>query len=407
MTAERWDITKPSNISLLYAARGVRGFGDGFAIIILPAYLTAIGYDPVQIGFVATASLLGTALLTLAIGTIAARYDLRTLLLLGACLMAGTGLAFPNVEQFAFVALVAFVGTVNPSTGDLGVLVPIEHAMLAHGVADQERTRTFARYSLIGALSMAAGALAAAAPDFLVLTGIDTVNAFKLMFYAYAALGVLSAALYRRLPHAHMDKARPSAPLGPSRGVVYKLSALFSLDSFAGGFVVQSLLALWLFERFNLSLSAASLFFFWSSTASAFSYPVAAWLATRVGLINTMVFTHIPSSILLILAAFSPNLYVTLGLLLVRAALSQMDVPTRTSYVMAVVTPAERAAAASFTAVPRSLASAISPAFAGVLLTTPFTGLPLVVCGVLKIVYDVALLISFRDMKPPEERGLE
>ena len=407
MTAERLGITTPSNIALLYAARGVRGFGDGFAIIILPAYLTAIGYDPVQIGIVATASLLGTALLTLAIGTIAARYDLRTLLLLGACLMAGTGLAFPNVEQFAFVALVAFVGTVNPSTGDLGVLVPIEHAMLAHGVADQERTRTFARYSLIGALSMAAGALAAAAPDFLVLTGIDTLSAFKLMFYAYAAFGVLSAALYRRLPHAHMDEPRPSAPLGPSRGVVYKLSALFSLDAFAGGFVVQSLLALWLFERFDLSLSAASLFFFWSSTVSAFSYPVAAWLATRVGLINTMVFTHIPSSILLIVAAFSPNLYVTLGLLLVRAALSQMDVPTRTSYVMAVVTPAERAAAASFTAVPRSLASAISPAFAGVLLTTPFTGLPLVVCGVLKIVYDVALLVSFRDVKPPEERGRE
>jgi len=407
MMAIHLGTTTPSNISLLYAARGVRGFGDGFAIIILPAYLTAIGYDPVQIGFVATASLLGTALLTLAIGTIAARYDLRTLLLLGACLMAGTGLAFPNVEQFAFVALVAFVGTVNPSTGDLGVLVPIEHAMLARGVADQERTRTFARYSLIGALSMAAGALAAAAPDFLVLTGIDALSAFKLMFYAYAGLGVLSAALYRRLPHAHIDETRPSAPLGPSRGVVYKLSALFSLDSFAGGFVVQSLLALWLFERFDLSLSAASVFFFWSSTASAFSYPVAAWLATRVGLINTMVFTHIPSSILLIVAAFSPNLYVTLGLLLVRAALSQMDVPTRTSYVMAVVTPAERAAAASFTAVPRSLASAISPAFAGVLLTTPFTGLPLVVCGVLKIVYDVALLVSFRDIKPPEEQRRE
>jgi len=404
MMAGYLDITTPSNISLLYAARGVRGFGDGFAIIILPAYLTAIGYDPVQIGFVATASLLGTALLTLAIGTIAARYDLRTLLLLGACLMAGTGLAFPNVEQFTFVALVAFVGTVNPSTGDLGVLVPIEQAMLAHGVADQERTRTFARYSLIGALSMAAGALAAAAPDFLVLTGIDTLSAFKLMFYAYAALGVLSAALYRLLPHAHVDEVRPSAALGPSRGVVYKLSALFSLDSFAGGFVVQSLLALWLFERFDLSLSAASVFFFWASTASAFSYPVAAWLATRIGLINTMVFTHIPSSILLIVAAFSPHLYVTLGLLLVRAALSQMDVPTRTSYVMAVVTPGERAAAASFTAVPRSLASAISPAFAGVLLTAPFTGLPLVVCGVLKIVYDVALLVSFGDMKPPEER---
>jgi MFS family permease len=397
-------LTNPSNIALLYIARGVRGFGDGFAIIVLPAYLTVIGYDPAQIGIVAAASLLGTALLTLSIGAIAARHDLRSMLLLGAGLMAATGLAFPNVEQFAFVALVAFVGTVNPSTGDLGVLVPIEHAMLAHDAADQERTRIFARYSLIGALSMAAGALAAATPDLLVRAGIAAVGAFKLMFYLYAALGVLSALLYRRLPHAQIDAPRATAPLGPSRGMVYKLSALFSLDSFAGGFVVQSLLALWLFERFDLSLSAASVFFFWASTASAFSYPVAAWLAARIGLINTMVFTHIPSSILLIVAAFSTNLYVTLGLLLLRAGLSQMDVPTRTSYVMAVVTPAERAAAASFTAVPRSLASAISPAFAGVLLTTPFTGLPLVICGALKIVYDVALLFSFRHTKPPEEK---
>lgn len=393
------------DILLLYIARGVRGFGDGFAIIILPAYLAAIGYDPAQIGLVATASLLGTALLTLAVGTIAVRYDLRTLLLIGAGLMACTGLAFPNVEQFAFVALVAFVGTVNPSTGDLGVLVPLEHAMLAHGVSDQERTRTFARYSLIGALSMAAGALAAAVPDFLALLGLSAVTAFKLMFYAYGVLGIVSVLLYRRLPHAHMNEPRSVAPLGPSRGVVYKLSALFSLDSFAGGFVVQSLLALWLFERFNLSLSAASVFFFWTNVASAFSYPVAAWLGSRFGLVNTMVFTHIPSSILLILAAFTPDLYLVLGLLLLRAALSQMDVPTRTSYVMAVVTPAERAAAASFTAVPRSLASAVSPAFAGVLLTSPFSGLPLVVCGVLKIVYDVALLASFRHIKPPEEQG--
>jgi len=389
---------------VLYAARGVRGFGDGFAIIILPAYLTAVGYDPVQIGIVATVALLGTALLTLGTGMVAARYDLRTLLIAGAGLMAATGLAFPNAEHFVFVAMVAFVGTINPATGDLGVLVPIEHAMLAHGVSGQERTRTFARYSLIGALSMAAGSLAAAAPDFLVPMGIDNITAFKLMFYAYAALGVVSALLYRRLPHAQMD-AQPSAPLGPSRGMVYKLSALFSLDAFAGGFVVQSLLALWLFERFNLSLSTASVFFFWASTASAFSYPVAAWLAKHIGLINTMVYTHIPSSVLLIIAAFSPDLYLTLGLLLVRAALSQMDVPTRTSYVMAVVTPPERAAAASFTAVPRSLASAISPAFAGALLASPFPGLPLVICGVLKIAYDVALLVSFRHTKPPEEQG--
>ena len=394
-----------SDILLLYAARGVRGLGDGFAIIILPAYLSAIGFSPGQIGFVASASLLGTALFTLAIGFFAPRHDLRNLLLGGAVLMACTGVAFPNFDQFVFIALVAFVGTINPSTGDLGVLVPLEHAMLAHGVPDHERTRTFARYSLIGTLSMAAGSLAAALPDFIVSADLDRVSAFKIMFYGYAALGLLSAALYRRLPHVRMDEARPSAPLGPSRGVVYKLAALFSLDAFAGGFVVQSLLALWLFVRFDMSLSAASLFFFWSSTLSAFSYPVAAWLAKRIGLINTMVYTHIPSSIFLILAAFSPNLILALALLLARSALSQMDVPTRTSYVMAVVTPAERTAAASVTAVPRSLASSISPAMTGVLLATPFAGLPLIVCGVLKIVYDVALLYSFRHMKPPEEKA--
>ena len=215
--------------------------------------------------------------------------------------------------------------------------------------------------------------------------------------------GLRALSLYQRLPHARADEASPSAPLGPSRGVVYKLAALFSLDAFAGGFVVQSLLALWLFERFDLSVSAAGVFFFWSSTLSAFSYPVAVRLARHFGLVNTMVFTHIPSSIFLIVAAFAPNLYVALGLLLMRSALSQMDVPTRTSYVMAVVTPAERATAASVTAVPRSLASAVSPALAGILLTTALPGLPLVMCGGLKIVYDLALLFSFRHIKPPEE----
>jgi len=391
------------DVLILCAARGARGFGDGFAIILLPAYLSAIGYDPVQIGFVATAALLGTALLTLGIGFVAPRRDLRNLLIAGAALMVCTGIAFPSFQHLALISVVAFFGTVNPSSGDMGVLVPLEHAMLARGVPDHERTRTFARYSLIGALSMAAGSLAAALPDFLVPGGIDRLDAFRLLFYAYAALGVLSAALYARLPHAQMKESAPSAPLGASRGVVYKLAALFSLDAFAGGFIVQSLLAVWLFERFDMSLAAASLFFFWAGVLTAFSYPVAAWLAKRVGLINTMVFTHIPSSICLIVAAFAPNLTVALTLLLIRSALSQMDVPARSSYVMAVVTPAERTAAASVTAVPRSLASSISPSFAGMLLATPFLGLPLVLCGVLKIAYDVALLLSFRHVKPPEE----
>jgi len=392
----------PSDVRTLYVARGLRGFGDGFATIILPAYLTAIGYDPVAIGIVLTASLLGTAIFTLAIGAIAPRHDLRTLMLGGALLIVFTGLAFPVFQHIAFVAFVAFIGTINPSTGDLGVLIPLEHAMLARGVTDEERTHAFARYSLIGALSMAVGTLAAAVPDFLTRAGIDQVLAFKLMFYAYGVLGLACVALYRQLPNAKMAE-KPHAPLGPSRGVVHKLAALFSLDAFSGGFVVQSLLALWLFERFDLSVSTAGVFFFCTSTLSAFSYPVAARLARRIGLINTMVFTHIPSSIFLILAAFASNLYVVLGLLLLRSALSQMDVPTRTSYVMAVVTPAERATAASVTAVPRSLASSISPTFAGVLLTTALPGLPLVLCGVGKIIYDIALLYSFRHIKPPEE----
>jgi MFS family permease len=398
-------MSKPSNIKLLYVARGVRGFGDGFATIILPAYLTAIGYDPIMIGVVLTASLLGTAVLTLVIGAVAPRHDLRLLMLIGAALMVLTGLAFPNFQHIVFLAFVAFTGTINPSTGDLGVLVPLEHAMLASGVPDHERTHAFARYSLIGALSMAAGTLAAATPDLLARIGIEEPAAFRLMFYAYAVLGVLCVALYRRLPHARAAEPSAHAPLGPSRGIVYKLAALFSLDAFAGGFVVQSLIALWLFKRFDLSLSAAGVFFFWAGTLSAFSYPVAAWLSRRIGLVNTMVFTHIPSSIFLILAAFSSNLYLTLNLLLLRSALSQMDVPARTSYVMAVVTPAERATAASVTAVPRSLASSISPTFAGVLLSGAFPGLPFVVCGVLKIAYDLALLFSFRHLKPPEEGG--
>lgn len=395
-----------TDIALLYIARGVRGLGDGFAIIILPVYLSAIGFSSGQIGIIVSASLLGTALLTLAVGFIAPRHDLRNFLLGGALLMACTGLAFPSVELFVVVAIVAFVGTINPSTGDLGVLIPLEHAMLAKGVPDNERTRTFARYSLIGALSMATGSLTVALPDFITSAGIDKVSAFKIMFYIYAALGLVCAALYWLLPHARMDETRPSAPLGPSRKVIYRLAALFSLDAFAGGFVVQSLLALWLFIRFDMSLSAASIFFFWTSTLSAFSYPVAAWLSKRFGLINTMVFTHIPSSVFLIAAAFSPSLIMALVLLLVRAALSQMDVPTRTSYVMAVVTPAERTAAASVTAVPRSLASSLSPALAGAMLAMPFSGLPLVVCGVLKIAYDLALLFSFQHVKPPEEGDL-
>src|SRR6266511_2247492 len=401
---ERLGVAARADVASLYAARAARGFGDGFAAIILPAYLLEIGFNPFQIGLVATAALLGSAATTLAVGFLAPRCDLRTLLLACAALMVVTGIAIPSLQHFAFIAVVAFVGTMNPSTGDIGVHVPLEQAALAHRASDKERTHIFARYSLVGALSIAAGALAAGTPDLLVSFGMGRIGALQIMFYVYAALGLIGAVFYSRLPRAEVTETTPLAtPLGPSRRTVYKLAALFSLDSFAGGFTVQSIMALWLFERFDLSLAAASAFFFWSNVLTAFSYPVAARLGQRFGLVNTMVFTHIPSSVCLILAAFSPNLSTVLALLLVRSALSQMDVPTRTSYVMAVVTPPERTAAASVTAVPRSLASAISPALSGALLSTSLAGLPRVICGVLKIVYDLSLLFSFRHVKPPEE----
>jgi MFS family permease len=396
----------PPDILCLYGARALRGFGDGFAILILPVYLSAIGFSPQQIGLVASASLLGTAALTLITGFIAPRCDLRTLFLAGAGLITFTGIVFPAMQTIAPILLVSFIGSINPSSGDLGMLVPLEHALLTKETADRDRTTVFARYSLIGSLTSAVGSLAAALPEILASSGWSRLSGLKLMFYAYAMMGVLAAVLYRRLPRDQSPAANvPKAALGPSRNVVYRLAALFSMDAFAGGFVVQSLLALWLFQRFDLSLEAASLFFFCASLLGAISFPVAAWLSRRIGLINTMVFTHIPSSICLIAAAFCSSLTAVLSLLLVRAALSQMDVPTRSSYVMAVVTPPERPAAASVTAVPRSLASSISPAIAGLMLAGPFSGLPLVVCGCLKIGYDLALLQMFRHTKPPEEIG--
>src|ERR1700720_1228637 len=401
---ERLGVAGQADVVNLYAAPAARGFGDGFAAIILPAYLLEIGFDPFQIGLVATAALLGSAATTLAIGFLAPRYHLRTLLLACAALMVVTGIAIPSFQHLVFIAAIAFIGTMNPTTGDIGVHVPLEQAALAHGVSDHDRTHVFARYSLIGALSIAAGALAAGVPDLLVSLGMDRIGALQAMFYVYAALGLVGALFYSRLPRAEVKETAPRATaLGPSRRTVYKLAALFRLDLFGGGFTVQSLMALWLFERFDLSLAAASAFFFWSNVLTAFSYPVAARLGKRFGLVNTMVFTHIPSSVCLIVAAFSPDLPVVLALLLVRSALSQMDVPTRTSYVMAVVTPAERTAAASITAVPRSLASSISPALSGALFASAFPGLPLLLCGGLKIAYDVALLYTCRHVKPPEE----
>ena len=395
----------PSPTACLYAARALRDFGDGFVAVLLPVYLTMLGLGAFEIGVVATLALLGSALMTLGIGLLGSRTSLRRLLVGAAMLMTVTGIAFASSSTMAVILLVAFVGTINPSAGSVSIFVPLEHAVLAGSGSDKNRTRMFARYGLIGALAAAAGALASGSPDLLGDFGVTPLAAIRAMFVFYAVLGIAGGVLYLRIPLEPKTTERKSVSvLGPSRGIVYKMAALFSIDAFAGGFAVQSLLALWLFNKFGLSLSAAGLFFFWTGVLAAFSLPAAARLSERFGLINTMVFTHAPSSVCLILAAIVPNLELALALLLIRAALSQMDVPTRSSYVMAVVTPPERPAAASVTAVPRSLAAAASPAVAGALFEAGYQAWPLIICGVLKIVYDFALLWNLRHIKPPEEQ---
>jgi Major Facilitator Superfamily len=377
----------------LLAARGLRAIADGYMAVLLPAYLLAIGLGTFEVGVVATATMLGSALATLAVGAWGHGFRSHRLLQCAALLMAATGAGFAGFTSFWPLMLIAFVGTLNPSSGDVSVFLPLEHARLAAAGSGHGRTTLFARYSVLGALCAALGALAAALPQWLSAhAGLSRIDALRAMFLLYGAVGLLVWWLYRRLTDGHAGAQAPtSAPLGPSRGVVVRLAALFSVDAFAGGLVVNSLLALWLLQRFGLTLAQTGAFFFWTGLLSAGSQLAAPPVARRIGLLNTMVFTHIPANVCLVLAALASDMHLALGLLLVRSALSQMDVPTRTAYVMAVVTPAERAAAASFTAVPRSLAGALSPTLSGALFAAGLISLPLIACGVLKTAYDLLL----------------
>jgi MFS family permease len=381
----------------LLIGRALRALTDGYIAVLLPAYLLALGLGTLEVGLISTATLLGSALGTLAVGAWGHRFPGRHLLLVAALLMTATGIGFAGFSSFWPLLLLAFVGTLNPSSGDVSVFLPLEHARLAEAAKGDARTALFARYSVIGALCAAVGALAAAIPDAMAAAGMERLTAMRMMFVVYALVGLAVWRLYLRLPvPAPQTTSDRPMPLGPSRIVVRRLAGLFSVDAFAGGLVVHSLLALWLFQRHGLSLAAAGHFFFWAGLLTAASQLAAPLVAKRIGLLNTMVFTHIPANICLILAALAPNLTLALALLLLRSLLSQMDVPTRSAYVMAVVTPAERAAAASFTAVPRSLAAALSPSLGGVLFATGWLAAPLVVCGLLKIGYDLALWRAFR-----------
>jgi MFS family permease len=366
--------------------RTLRGFADGFVSVLLADYLLSHGYSPLRVGVVVTGTLVGSAGLTLLVGLTGHKLGFRTLLL-GACgLMFATGLGFFAITAFIPLLVIAVLGTLNPSAGDVSVFLPTEQAFLAGHATGTDRTRLYAIYNVGGNVAGALGALLSAA-----VTG-------RIGFLIYVAVAAIAGLIYRGLPK---DKPPPSGltkPLERSRSVVLQLAALFSLDAAGGGFVVQSLLVLWLHLKFDLSTASTGTVFFCAGTLSAFSQFVAPRLAKRVGLIRTMVFTHLPANGFLILAALAPRPGIAIAFLMMRSLLSQMDVPARQAFVMAAVLPEERAAAASVTNVPRSLASASTPALAGWLLANGHLAAPLVLAGLLKATYDLLLLWRFRSV---------
>jgi len=394
-----------SDAARVLAARAVRGFADGFVSVALASHLEHLGFSAFEIGAIVTATLLGSAALTLGVGLMAQRFAPRRVLLASAALMLATGLGFALVSDFWPLLIVAFAGTLNPTSGDVSVFVPTEQAVLAGEVEPTHRTALFARYSLAGALLGAFGALASGAPALAARAfDIELEAALRAGFVLYGLAALAIAAIYHGLHRARPPQERADrTPLRRSRSIVLRLTGLFALDSFGGGFAVDSLLALWLFRRFDLSLELAGSVFFAARLLSAFSQLASPRLAARFGLIETMVFTHLPANVFLVLAALMPSAPAAVAFLLLRTALSQMDVPARQSYVMAMVPPEERAAAASVTNVPRSLATAVSPLVAGALLEMSTFGWPLIAGGACKIAYDLLLLASFRRVRPLDD----
>lgn len=390
----------------LIVTRGLRGFADGLVSILLPSYLTALGFSAMQIGIILFGTLFGSALVTLWAGFVAHRVGYRRLLL-GACaLMLTTGLLFSYFHSFWPLFVIAFIGTLNPSAGDVSLFLPLEQAALAETVATRDLTHIFAIYNVAGALAGAFGALSSGLPALIArLLDTTVAESQRYVFIVYSAIAVIVAFTYRSLSvRVHPDAARIGRrPLDQSRRIVIHLATLFSLDAFSGGLIVQSLLALWLFRRFGISIEAAGAFFFASNLLGSMSQFFSASLAGRIGRIRTMVYTHLPSHGLLLIAALMPSAELTIVFLLLRSSLSQMDVPARQSYVMAMVPTEERATAASVTNVPRSLASAVSPIPAGWMLDVSTFGWPLICAATLKAIYDILLLVQFGSVSPVDE----
>jgi MFS family permease len=396
--------------------RGLRSLAYGLLAVLLGVALAGEGFKPLAIGALITVSLVGDMVGTYVIGLCADTWGRRRTLALLALLMAATGIIFGLVTSYGVLLVAAFFGTLGTSASETAPFLPIDQTMIAQVTKPEQRTSLFARYNLVASFSAALGALMAGLPGLLTRTGLPLAIGVRLMFGVYAVLALIVAGLSLRLSsdveakpqtstQVRIRKSRLVPPLHRSGGIVWRLTALFSVDALAGGLVVQSLMALYFLERFGIPLTTLSVLFFAANLLSALSFLVAVPLARRFGLLNTMVFTHLPSNILLILVAFAPTFPVAATLLLVRQALSQMDVPTRQAYTMALVAPEERTAAASVTSLARSVGSATSPVFSGLLLQGPLLilGLPFILAGTLKAAYDLTLWSIFRRVRLHEE----
>ncbi len=414
------DLSKDGRI--LFGSRMLRLFAYGFLSIILALYLNEIGLSKINIGLLFTLTLLGDTLISLWITTNADRIGRRRMLIAGTGLMVLAAVIFVLTRNFYLLLAASIIGVISPSGYEVGPFLSIEQASLTQLVSDRQRTGIFAWYNLAGSFATALGALAAGGLSQLLQGfGYSPLVSYQVILVGYGIVGFIMLTLFISLSpaievpqnrlqnHEQSNSPGESEPrrilgLHRSQRIVFRLAALFSLDSFAGGFIIQSLMALWFTLRFGVEPAGLGAIFFGANILAGFSALAAAWVAGKIGLINTMVYTHLPSNVLLILVPFMPSLYLAVGLLLIRSSISQMDVPTRQSYVMAVVEPDERSAASGITNVARTIGVALSPVFTGIFISNPaFLGLPFIISGTLKIVYDLALYFNFRNVKPPEE----
>lgn len=390
---------------LLFVTCGVRSLAYGFLSVILGLYLDSIGLSMTAIGWIFTAALAGGALMTIIITTVADSFGRKFLLIAGALLMALAGWVFAVSDNPILLTIAAIFGTISPSGKEVGPFLSLEQAILPQTTSDENRTAVFSAYNLVGSFAGALGALAVGLPSLFSFTAIA---GYRFLIWGYVAAAVLLVLLFALLStnveaRKKSESTTRKVGLQKSRGIVAKLAGLFALDAFAGAFIVQSIVAYWFFLRYQTDLNALGGIFFGTNILAALSFLAAPAIARRIGLLNTMVFTHLPSNILLLFVPLMPNLQWAIAVLLIRHLLSQMDVPTRQSYTMAVVDADERAAAAGVLSVARNAGAAVAPLFTGAILAAPTLGLPFLLAGGIKIVYDLWIFTVFRHVKPPEE----